>query len=41
VMIVNIPDTLKLGISVIAGSPANNVSSGQASMIIPLGAILP
>ena len=41
VMIVNIPDKLKLGISVRAGSPANNVSSGQASMIIPLGAILP
>ena len=41
VMAVNIPDTLKLGISVIAGSPANNVRAGQASMIIPLGAMLP
>ncbi len=40
-MTVTIPDTLKLGISVIAGSPPNDVSSGQASMIIPLGAILP
>jgi hypothetical protein len=35
-MTVAIPDTLKLGISVIAGSPPNDVSSGQASMIIPL-----
>ena len=40
-MTVTIPDTLKLGISVIAGSPANNVRAGQASMIIPLGATLP
>jgi hypothetical protein len=36
-----IPDTLKLGISVLAGSAANIVSSGQASMMIALGAILP
>ncbi|HJR48907.1 MAG TPA: hypothetical protein VJ799_12190 [Nitrososphaeraceae archaeon] len=40
-MTATIPDTLKLGISVIAGSPANNVRAGQASMIIPVGAILP
>ncbi len=41
VMAVTIPDTLKLGISVMAGSQANDVSSGQACMIIPLVAILP
>jgi hypothetical protein len=40
-MTATIPDTLKLGISVIAGTPANNVRAGQASMIIPVGAILP
>lgn len=38
---VTIPDTLKLGISVIAGSPLSNVREGQASMMIPLGAISP
>src|SRR5215211_149864 len=41
VMTVTIPETLKLGISVIAGSPLNDVSAGQASIMIPLGAILP
>ena len=41
VVTVNIPDMLKLGINVIAGSPANNVRAGQASMMIPSGAILP
>ena len=40
-MTVTIPDTLNLGISGIAGSPANNVRAGQSSMIIPLGATLP
>ena len=41
IITVTIPDTLKLGISVLAGSAANIVSSGQASMMIALGAILP
>ena len=41
VMTVTIPVTLKLGINLISGSPPNDVSSGQASMRIPLGAILP
>ena len=41
VMAVNTPDTLNLGISVIAASPAKDVSSGQACMIIPLETIFP
>jgi hypothetical protein len=40
-MTVTIPDTRKLGISVIAGSPPNDVRDDQASMMVPLGAILP
>ena len=41
IITVTTPDTLKLGISVLAGSPANIVSSGQASMMIASGAIFP
>lgn len=41
IITVTIPDTLKLGISGLAGSPANNVSSRQASMMIAPGAIFP
>jgi hypothetical protein len=41
IITVIIPGTLKLGISVLAGSSVNYVSSGQASMTIELGAILP
>ncbi len=40
-MIVAIPDTRKLGISVIAGCPNNDVIAGQAVMKIPLGGISP
>jgi hypothetical protein len=40
-MTVTIPVTPKLGISVIAGSPPNDVSSGQASMMFPFGALSP
>jgi hypothetical protein len=41
IIIVTIPSTLKPGISVLEGSPAIIVSSGQASVTTALGPILP